>query len=119
MKRRFSLFTYPMMDMKAAEVELNRRAAAGCRPTVCYCIDWVPGGDNCQRGLLGNRPSDRQRAGVPAVQDKALMGVGGLLHIRAWDSGGGGGRTAPGRVERLGGGGVCGLVSGWFWGRPV
>lgn len=29
MKRRFSLFTYPMMDMKAAEAELNRRAAAG------------------------------------------------------------------------------------------
>ena len=29
MKRRFSLFTYPMMDMKAAETELNRRAAAG------------------------------------------------------------------------------------------
>ena len=26
MKRRFSLFTYPMMDMKAAEAELNRRA---------------------------------------------------------------------------------------------
>ena len=25
MKRRFSLFTYPMMDMKAAEAELNRR----------------------------------------------------------------------------------------------
>ena len=24
MKRRFSLFTYPMMDMKAAEAELNR-----------------------------------------------------------------------------------------------
>ena len=29
MKRRLSLFTYPMMDMKAAEAELNRRAAAG------------------------------------------------------------------------------------------
>ena len=29
MKRRFSLFTYPMMDMKVAEAELNRRAAAG------------------------------------------------------------------------------------------
>lgn len=29
MKRRFSLFTYPMMDMKAAKAELNRRAAAG------------------------------------------------------------------------------------------
>ena len=31
MKRRFSLFTYPVMDMKAAEAELNRRAAAGWR----------------------------------------------------------------------------------------
>ena len=29
MKRRLSLFTYRMMDMKAAETELNRRAAAG------------------------------------------------------------------------------------------
>ena len=29
MKRRFSLFTYPVMDMKAAEAELNRRAAKG------------------------------------------------------------------------------------------
>ena len=29
MKRRFSLFTDPMMDMKAAEAELTRRAAAG------------------------------------------------------------------------------------------
>ena len=32
MKRRFSLFTYPMMDMKAAEAELNRRAAAAPIP---------------------------------------------------------------------------------------
>ena len=49
MKRRFSLFTYPMMDMKAAEAELNRRAAAGwpflSRPM--YCIDWSdPGRDD-------------------------------------------------------------------------
>ena len=57
MKRRFSLFTYPVMDMKAAEAELNRRAAAGWRlervwldglasfvpagAPVCYCIDWI------------------------------------------------------------------------------
>ena len=34
MKRRFSLFTYPVMDMKAAEAELNRRAAAGW---LCSC----------------------------------------------------------------------------------
>ena len=54
MKRRFSLFTYPVMDMKAAEAELNRRAAAGWRleriwldglacfvpaeEPVCYCL---------------------------------------------------------------------------------
>ena len=31
MKRRFSLFTYLVMDMKAAEAELNRRAAKGWR----------------------------------------------------------------------------------------
>ena len=57
MKRRFSLFTYPVMDMKAAEAELNRRAAAGWRleklwlgtlasfvpaeEPVCYCMDWL------------------------------------------------------------------------------
>ena len=63
MKRRFSLFTYPMMDMKAAETELNRRAAAGwqlekvwmgvlavfvpAHVPVCYCIDWSdPGRDD-------------------------------------------------------------------------
>ena len=56
MKRRFSLFTYPIMDIKAAEAMLNRRAAAGWRlervwlgllaafvpaeAPVCYCIDW-------------------------------------------------------------------------------
>ena len=38
MKRRFSLFTYPMMDMKAAEAELNRRAAAG------WALQWLFGG---------------------------------------------------------------------------
>ena len=31
MKRRFSLFTYPVMDMKAAEAALNRRTANGGR----------------------------------------------------------------------------------------
>ena len=57
MKRRFSLFTYPVMDMKAAEAELNRRAAAGwrleklwlgilavfvpARVPVRYCINWA------------------------------------------------------------------------------
>ena len=56
MKRRFSLFTYPVMDMKAAEAELNRRAASGWRlervwlgtlasfvpaeSPVTYCLDW-------------------------------------------------------------------------------
>ena len=56
MKRRFSLFTYPVMDMKAAEAALNRRAAKGWRlekiwmgllavfvpvhVPVCYCLDW-------------------------------------------------------------------------------
>ena len=57
MKRTFSLFTYPVMDIKAAEVALNRRAAAGWRlerlwlgllasfvpaeGPVRYCIDWI------------------------------------------------------------------------------
>ena len=56
MKRRFSLFTYPVMDMKAAEAALNRKAAAGWRlekvrlgvlaefvpahVPVRYCLDW-------------------------------------------------------------------------------
>ena len=56
MKRKWSLFTYPVMDIKAAEDALNRRAAEGWRlekihlgafasflpaeKPVCYCIDW-------------------------------------------------------------------------------
>ena len=56
MKRRFVLFTYPVMDMKAAEAALNRRAARGWRleklwlgflavfvpahVPVTYCLDW-------------------------------------------------------------------------------
>ena len=56
MKRRFSLFTYPVMDMKAAEAALNRRAEQGWRlervwlgvlavfvpahVPVRYCLDW-------------------------------------------------------------------------------
>ena len=31
MKRKWSLFTYPVMDIKAAEDALNRRAAEGWR----------------------------------------------------------------------------------------
>ena len=65
MKRRFSLFTYPVMDMKAAEAELNRRAAAGWKleklwfgtvasfapaeEPVCYCLDW------CDPGRMDGR----------------------------------------------------------------
>ena len=56
MKRKWSLFTYPVMDIKAAEAALNRRASEGWRlekihlnafasflpaeTPVCYCIDW-------------------------------------------------------------------------------
>ena len=56
MKRTVSLFTYPVMDMKAAEAALNRKAAAGWRlerlrlgvlaefvpahVPVRYCLDW-------------------------------------------------------------------------------
>ena len=78
MKRRFSLFTYPMMDMKAAEAELNRRAAAGwqlekvwmgvlavfvpAHVPVCYCIDWSdPGRDD------GPLPRSAGRRGVAAA----------------------------------------------------
>ena len=56
MKRKWTLFTYPAMDIKAAEDMLNRQAEAGWRlekirlgllasflpaeEPVCYCIDW-------------------------------------------------------------------------------
>lgn len=56
MKRRWNLFTYPTMDIKAAEAMLNRQAEQGWRlekvwlgllasfvpakEPVCYCIDW-------------------------------------------------------------------------------
>ncbi|OUN23698.1 hypothetical protein B5G34_01000 [Flavonifractor sp. An82] len=56
MKTRWKLFTYPLMDIKAAEAMLNRQAAEGWRlekvhlgalasfvpaeTPVCYCIDW-------------------------------------------------------------------------------
>ena len=56
MKRKWTLFTYPVMDIKAAEAMLNRRAAEGWRlekirlgllasfvpaeEQVSYCLDW-------------------------------------------------------------------------------
>lgn len=56
MRRRWTLFAYPVMDIKAAEAMLNRRAAEGWRlekvwlgllasfvpaeEPVCYCLDW-------------------------------------------------------------------------------
>lgn len=56
MKRKWTLFTYPVMDIKAAEAMLNRRAAEGWRleriwpgllasfvpaeEPVSYCLDW-------------------------------------------------------------------------------
>ena len=58
MKRRFSLFTYPMMDMKAAEAERNRRAAAG------WTAEWC----RRQRGSAGQPP---------------LEGYVGVWHIRS------------------------------------
>ena len=58
MKRRFSLFTYPRMDMKAAEAELNRRAAAG------WTAEW------CRRQLGA--------AGQPPLE-----GYEGVWHIRS------------------------------------
>jgi len=56
MKRKWTLFTYPVSDIKAAEAMLNRRAEQGWRlekiwlgllasfvpeeESVCYCLDW-------------------------------------------------------------------------------
>ena len=56
MKRKWALFTYPVMDIKAAEAMLNRQAEQGWRleqiwpgllasfvpaeEAVCYCLDW-------------------------------------------------------------------------------
>ena len=60
MKRRFSLFTYPMMDMRAAEAELNRRAAAG------WTAEW------CRRqlGAAGQPPLE----GYEGVWHNAVAG---------------------------------------------
>lgn len=73
MKRKWTLFTYPAMDIKAAEAMLNRQAEAGRRleriwfrlaasfvpaeEPVCYCLDWYDpgrGDDSCYRTLLAD-----------------------------------------------------------------
>ena len=60
MKRRFSLFTYPMMDMKAAEAELNRRAAAGW--TAEWCRRQLgPAGNRLWRGMRVCAHPERER----------------------------------------------------------
>src|SRR5699024_228718 len=84
MKRRFSLFTYPVMDMKAAEAELNRRAAAGWRleriwldglacfvpaeEPVCYCLDW------CDPVLAADAPDYRALLAEAGWTRRALVG---------------------------------------------
>ena len=84
MKRRFSLFTYPVMDMKAAEAELNRRAAAGWRleriwldglacfvpaeEPVCYCLDW------CDPVLAADAPDYRALLEEAGWTRRALVG---------------------------------------------
>ena len=69
MKKRWSLFTYPMMDIKAAQAELCRRAKAGWRlekiwagyfacfvpaeKPVTYFVDWTdPLGDTAEGDYL-------------------------------------------------------------------
>ena len=84
MKRRFSLFTYPVMDIKAAEAELNRRAAAGWRleriwldglacfvpaeEPVCYCLDW------CDPILAVDAPDYRALLAEAGWTRRALVG---------------------------------------------
>lgn len=84
MKRQFSLFTYPVMDMKAAEAELNRRAAVGWRlekiwlglaasfvlaeEPVCYCLDW------CDPILAVDAPDYRTLLAEAGWTRRALVG---------------------------------------------
>ena len=95
MKRRFSLFTYPMMDMKAAEAELNRRAAAGwqlekvwmgvlavfvpAHVPVCYCIDrWT-----LPWPWLADWTAEWCRRQLGAAGQPPLEGYEGVWHIRS------------------------------------
>ena len=84
MKRTFSLFTYPMMDIKAAEGALNRKAAAGWRleklwlgllasfvpaeGPVRYCIDWI------DPALRPDRPSYAALLAEAGWRRRALLG---------------------------------------------
>lgn len=98
MKTRWKLFTYPLMDEKAAEAMLNRQAAQGWRldkvwfrllarfvpaeTPVCYCIDWTdPNGAEdadyvalcAQAGWTLRQPADHWNiyeapAGTPPIQ---------------------------------------------------
>ena len=84
MKRTFSLFTYPMMDIKAAEVALNRKAAEGWRleklwlglvasfvpaeGPVRYCIDWI------DPVLRPDRPSYAALLAEAGWRRRALLG---------------------------------------------
>ena len=84
MKRRFSLFTYPVMDIKAAEGALNRKAAEGWRlerlwlglrasfvpaeGPVRYCIDWI------DPVLRPDRPSYAALLAEAGWRRRALLG---------------------------------------------
>ena len=84
MKRRFSLFTYPVMDIKAAEGALNRKAAEGWRlerlwlgllasfvpaeGPVRYCIDWI------DPALRPDRPSYAALLAEAGWRRRALVG---------------------------------------------
>ena len=84
MKRRFSLFTYPVMDIKAAEGALNRKAAEGWRlerlwlgllasfvpaeGPVRYCIDWI------DPALRPDRPSYAALLAEAGWRRRALLG---------------------------------------------
>ena len=84
MKRRFSLFTYPVMDIKAAEGALNRKAAEGWRlerlwlgllasfvpaeGPVRYCIDWI------DPALRPDRPSYIALLAEAGWRRRALLG---------------------------------------------
>ena len=84
MKRRFSLFTYPVMDIKAAEGALNRKAAEGWRlerlwlgllasfvpaeGPVRYCIDWI------DPALRPDRPSYTALLAEAGWRRRALLG---------------------------------------------
>lgn len=62
MKRSWSLFAYPVMDIKAAEAALNRRATVGWRLEKVWLgllASFVPAGGQSNTAWTGATPTGR------------------------------------------------------------